>query len=125
MTMSKILIIDDEKPTLDMCSLLLGFYGFEVLTAKTEAEGIRIFKNEHPAIILTDIKMPGKDGFSVLEQIKQIDSKAQVIVMTGHGDKDLATRASDLGATDFINKPISTEALDSALKRAEDNLKSI
>jgi anti-anti-sigma factor len=123
-TMSKVLVIDDEKATLNMFSLILGAYGYDVVVAENGASGLEIFKNENPSIIFTDIKMPGMDGFEVLKRIKEIDPKAQVIVITGHGDMDLAVQALNLDATDFINKPIQRAALDSALKRAEERLKS-
>lgn len=117
--MIKILIIDDEKPTLSMARLLLGALGYTVLTAENGPAGIDLFEKERPPIVLTDIKMPGMDGFAVLEKIKAIDSSVQVIVITGHGDVDLAQKALDLNATDFIHKPIEKEALETALKKAE------
>lgn len=117
--MIKILIIDDEKPTLSMARLLLGALGYTVLTADNGLAGIKLFEEERPPIVLTDIKMPGMDGFTVLEEIKAIDGNAQVIVITGHGDMDLAQKALDLDATDFIHKPIEKEALETALKKAE------
>lgn len=123
-TMKKILLIDDEKPTLDMCGLPLGALGYDVLPVKNASEGVEIFQNERPQIVLTDIRMPGQDGFAILEQVKQIDPEAQVIVITGHGDEDLAGKAMEMGATDFINKPLGVDTLGEALKRAEENLKS-
>lgn len=117
--MVKILIIDDEKPTLSMARLLLGALGYDVLTAENGPTGIDLFEKERPEIVLTDIKMPGMDGFTVLEKVKAIDPCAQVIVITGHGDVDLAKKAMDLEATDFIHKPIEKETLEAALKKAE------
>ena len=117
--MKKILIIDDEKPTLSMARLLLGALGYSVLTAENGASGIALFEKERPGIVLTDIKMPGMDGFAVLERVKAIEPGAQVIVITGHGDMDLAQKALDLKATDFIHKPIEKDALEAALKKAE------
>lgn len=116
--MVKILIIDDEAATLDMLQLYLGACGYDVLVADNEASGMDIFTREQPPIVLTDVKMPGKDGFSVLRQIKARRPETQVIVITGHGDKDLAQRAFDLKANDFFNKPLDTEALIAALGRA-------
>ncbi len=117
--MQKVLIIDDEKPTLAMFQLFLEAYGFEVLTGESGQEGLQLFEKEKPDIVFTDIKMPGMDGFEVLRRIKAMAPEAVVIVTTGHGDKDLAKKAMDLNATDFIHKPIQKEALDAALARAE------
>ena len=120
--MEKILVIDDEEPTLSMFRLFLGAYGYQVFTAANGSEGIELFKKERPSIVLTDIKMPGMDGLTVLKQIKNIDPKTEVIVITGHGDMELAKQALDSDAVGFINKPIKKEALDQALNKARERL---
>ena len=120
--MTKILIIDDEKPTLQMLTLYLEVCGHEVLTADNEPKGMAVFERHHPPIVLTDIKMPGKDGFAVLRQIKSMAPDTQVIVITGHGDRDLARQAFDLDACAFFNKPLDTEALEKEIKRIETTL---
>jgi anti-anti-sigma factor len=120
--MNRILVIDDEKPTLSMFRLFLAAYGFDVITAENGEEGLSIFERERPSIVLTDIKMPGMDGLEVLERIKKMDPRAEVIIITGHGDMDIAIQALNLNATDFINKPIQKDALDAALKRASERL---
>jgi YesN/AraC family two-component response regulator len=120
--MEKILVIDDEKATLSMFRLFLDAYGYSVYTAENGAEGIEIFRKEKPAIVLTDIKMPGIDGLAVLQQIKEIAPQTAVIVITGHGDTALAEEAVALDAIDFISKPIKKEALDAALEKARKKL---
>lgn len=120
--MRKILVIDDEKPTLSMFRLFLNAYGFTVFTAENGEEGLEVFQKEQPAIVITDIKMPGMDGLEVLKRIKELNPLAEVIIITGHGDLDLAIRALNMNATDFINKPIQKNALDQALRRAEERL---
>jgi YesN/AraC family two-component response regulator len=117
--MTQILIIDDEKPTLQMLTLYLEVCGHEVLTAENESEGMQIFTRHRPPIVLTDIKMPGKDGFAVLRQIKSMAPDTQVIVITGHGDRDLARQAFDLDASAFFNKPLDTDALEKEIQRIE------
>jgi YesN/AraC family two-component response regulator len=117
--MTTILIIDDEKPTLQMLSLFLEASGYRVLTAENENQGLSLFKQEQPEIVLTDIKMPGKDGLDVLRQIKEISPATEVIVITGHGDRDLKEKALTLDASAFFNKPLDTDALDEALKAAQ------
>lgn len=118
--MKKILIIDDEKPTLAMLSLFLEALGYEALTANNTETALEIFRMERPSIVLTDIKMPGKDGLVALRQIKEIDANSKVIVITGHGDKNLASKAYDLGAISFLNKPLNTDELVAALELAEE-----
>ncbi len=70
--MKKILIIDDEKPTLAMLSLLLEALGYEALTADNVETALEIFLKKRPSIVLTDIKMPGKDGLVALQEIKKM-----------------------------------------------------
>lgn len=121
--MKKILVVDDEKPTLSMCRLFLGSYGYEVFTAEDVESGFEIFERERPPIVLTDIKMPGPDGFSLLERIKAVAPETEVILVTGHGDKGLAETAVALGASDFISKPMNRNEIESALKRAEKKIR--
>jgi CheY-like chemotaxis protein len=116
--MRTILVIDDEQPTLRMFELYLGVYGYRVLTAASGEEGLGIFAAQRPPIVLTDIKMPGIDGLAVLRAIKEKRPQTEVVVITGHGDVDLALEALELRATDFIDKPIRREALEAALSRA-------
>jgi DNA-binding NtrC family response regulator len=122
--MKKILVIDDDTPTLDMLELFLSACGYDVIVAENEANGIRMFERENPAIVLTDIKMPGKDGLFILKTIKEMRPETEVIVITGHGDVDLAQKALELDASDFFNKPVDTDALSAALNRAEERLAS-
>ena len=115
----KILVIDDEKPTLSMFKLFLTAYGYEVHTAENGEQGLTVFKAILPEIVFTDLKMPGMDGIEVLRQIRQLNPRSQVIIITGHGDMEKALEALDLDASDFINKPVERKALNSALARAE------
>lgn len=120
--MRSVLVIDDEKPTLSMFSLLLEAMGYGALTAESGALGLEIFERERPRIVFTDIKMPDMDGLVVLARIKAMDPSAEVIVVTGHGDVELALNSLNLDAADFIDKPIRAEALSQALARAEERL---
>lgn len=120
--MLKVLIIDDEQPTLFMFNLFLTAYGYEVLTAENAAAGIELFKKERPAMVITDIKMPGMDGLEALKILKSIDPGVPVIVMTGHGDQDLMKQAMKFEATAFINKPIDRETLENVLKKTMGSL---
>ncbi len=117
--MIKILVIDDEKPTLSMFRLFLKAYGYDVYIAEDGEKGLKIFNEIKPEIVFTDLKMPGMDGLEVLEKIRKSNINAQVIIITGHGDMEKAVKALDLSASDFINKPVEREALNSALIRAE------
>jgi DNA-binding NtrC family response regulator len=120
--MNKILLIDDEPDILRVLGISLKADGYEVIPALNGAEGLEAFGREKPAIVITDIKMPGMDGIEVLGKIKEIDPETEVIIITGHGDIDNAIESLKLGASDFINKPVRDEALSIALARAKEKL---
>ena len=120
--MRKVLVIDDERPILDMLELSLSSEEYEVVTAENGEEALEIFEQQRPKLVLTDIKMPGIDGIEVLKRIKAMDIETEVIVVTGHGDMDTAISALQNGASDFVTKPISDEVLMVALERAEKKL---
>lgn len=118
----KILLIDDEPSALKMLRLILSALKYTVFTAESGEEGLETFRKKSPTLVLTDIRMPGMDGIEVLKRLKEIDPKAEVIVVTGHGDMELAIQALQHNASDFINKPIGREALEVALRRAEEKI---
>jgi signal transduction histidine kinase len=120
--MEKILLIDDERPILEVLDISLSSEGYEVLTAESGPAGLEIFKREDPRLVITDIKMPGMDGLEVLRRIREFEKEAEVIVITGHGDMDTAISALQYGASDFITKPVKDEALMLAIRRAEEKI---
>lgn len=120
--MAHVLVIDDERPTLAMFELLLSAMGHTPVSADSGERGLELFAHTAFDIVLTDIKMPGIDGMEVLSRIKTHSPATEVIVITGHGDVDLALTALNLKAADFIDKPISQEALAQALKRASERI---
>jgi signal transduction histidine kinase len=117
--MTSLLVIDDERPILEMLEMSLASEGYNVMTAESGKEGLKIFEEQGPKLVLTDIKMPGMDGIEVLKKIKALDDEAEVIVITGHGDMNSAISALQHGASDFITKPIRDEVLMLSLERAK------
>jgi PAS domain S-box-containing protein len=120
--MTKLLLIDDEESTRELLKISLESEGYEVYTAEDGPMGLKIFAEQSPPIVLTDIKMPGMDGIEVLRRVKRDNHDTEVIVITGHGEMSLAIQALQLDASDFINKPVSDEALAVALRRAKDKI---
>ncbi len=120
--MKKLLVIDDEASTRDLLKMSLESDGYTVFVAEDGPKGLEIFARENPPVVLTDIKMPGMDGIEVLRKVKEQSPDTEVIVITGHGEMNLAVQALQLEASDFINKPISDEGLAVALRRAEEKI---
>jgi signal transduction histidine kinase len=118
----QILLVDDEPGILKVLGISLADRGYRVLTAQNGEEALRICGGEPPSIVLTDIKMPGMDGIELLRRLKAHSPDIEVIMITGHGDMDLAIRSLKHEASDFITKPIGEEALDIALRRAEERI---
>ncbi|MFA9613319.1 MAG: response regulator [Deltaproteobacteria bacterium] len=113
-----VLFVDDEKDICDVLSISLSDLGYKVYTAENGQEALRIIQEVNPPIVLTDIRMPVMDGIELLRRIKLQNPETEVIMVTGHGDMDLAIKSLKHEATDFIVKPIKDEALEIALKRA-------
>ena len=114
----KLLLVDDEEGIRKVLGISLMDMGYAVLTAENGLEALAIFRAENPSIVLTDIKMPGLDGIQLLQAIKSENPETEVIMITGHGDMDLAIKSLKLEATDFVTKPINDDILEIALKRA-------
>ncbi len=119
-----VLLIDDEADIREVVSLSLRDAGYRISTAPDGETGILRCRDVSPQIVITDIRMPRMDGIQVLETIKRLDPDIEVIVATGFGDMDLAIKALQLDASDFITKPLNDKALHLALKRAKDRYAS-
>ena len=117
-----ILLVDDEEGIRKVLSIALSDMGYHVRTAENGVEALRIFKEERPPIVLTDIKMPEMDGIELLRRLKQVSADTEVIMITGHGDLDLAIKSVKYEATDFVTKPINDEVLEIALNRAQERI---
>jgi two-component system, NtrC family, sensor kinase len=120
----KIVLIDDEKDIREVMTIALEDSGYKVFTASDGKTGLKLCKEILPHIVITDIRMPGMDGLQVLEAIKTKLPDTEVIVTTAFGEMDLAIRALQLDASDFVTKPINDQALNLALKRAENRYTS-
>lgn len=119
---TKILLVDDEAGICKVLGISLKDSGYDVFTAQSGEQALRLFDDMQPPIVITDIKMPGMDGIELLRAIKDLRPDTEVIMITGHGDIDLAIKSLKFEATDFITKPINEEALEVALKRARERI---
>lgn len=117
-----ILLVDDEQDIRDVLQMALTDAGHQVIMAENGEEALARFSETQPPIVITDIKMPVMDGIELLRNIKQLNTETEVIMITGHGDMDLAIRSLKYNATDFITKPINVDALEIALRRAQEKI---
>ena len=122
MMKEKILIVDDEEGIRKVLRISLADRGYHVLTAENATDALQTFSHDQPGIVLTDIKMPGMDGIELLRRLKQANPDTEVVVITGHGDMDLAIKSLKYEATDFITKPIDDADLDRALQKAHERI---
>jgi DNA-binding response OmpR family regulator len=106
-----VLVIDDEEVICQVLSEYLAQEGFPVLTAGSGQEGVELYERHKPAIVVTDVCMPGMDGLAVLRAIRRQDVEAKVVIMTGFGDEMIGVEALRAGASNYIRKPLSLEEL--------------
>ena len=115
-----LLIVDDEANTLASMSRAFRLAGHEATLCDNAARALELAKSQSFDLILSDVVMPGKDGLSLLEDLKQQGVAAPVVMMSGQAHIEMAVRATRLGALDFLEKPISSDKLlltvDNALK---------
>jgi DNA-binding NtrC family response regulator len=107
----KILVIDDDTSLRRVLEYNLQEAGYHVLSAAGGEEGLRLFAEEAPVVVITDMKMPGMDGMQVLKGIKERSHETQVIMMTAFGTVDVAVEAMKAGAYDYITKPFNRDEL--------------
>ncbi len=106
-----LLIVDDEANTLASLSRAFRLAGHEATVCDSAAKALELAKSQTFDLILSDVVMPGKDGLSLLEDLKKQGVTAPVVMMSGQAHIEMAVRATRLGAMDFLEKPISTDKL--------------
>lgn len=122
MAETKILIVDDEKLLRWSLQQSLSKDGYAVFTAETGAEGLRIFREELPDIVLLDINLPDISGVTVLEQIMEINRDTVVFIITAYSDVPTAVKTVKLGAYDFIEKPFNMDKLNILIAKAAETV---
>lgn len=113
-----VLVIDDEEGIRDSLRGILEDEGYEVITSESAEEGLRIFDEQSPDLVLLDIWLPGMDGIEALKRMRDRRPSVPVIMISGHGTIELAVKAAKLGAYDFLEKPLSLERVIITVKRA-------
>ena len=117
-TKAKILVIDDEQGIRDMLAYALLQQGYEIVTISSGEEGIKRVREEKFDVVISDIKMPGIDGITVLGEIKKINSEIEVIMATGYGTMETVVESLRKGAFDYVNKPFNIDEVIIVIERA-------
>jgi CheY-like chemotaxis protein len=115
--MAKILVIDDEQGIRDLLDRLLLRQGYDVVLAENGWTGLELFCRESPDVIILDLKMPGIDGFTTLEQVRRLKPHQRVIILTGAGTPEIEQQVRALGVTEYIEKESSLHLIDNSLER--------
>src|SRR6266849_26095 len=115
-----ILIVDDDTALLQALpqALNLRIDGIQVDTSDSALEALKLIREHDYDAIVSDIKMPGMDGLALLEKIRELRPETPALLITGHGEHELAVQALRGGAYDFIQKPIDRDYVVAALYRA-------
>jgi DNA-binding response OmpR family regulator len=111
----KILVVDDEIAIRNLLKEFLTRKGYDVYTASDGRAAIAQVKEIRPHIVLLDIMMPSIGGIDTLKEIRRIDPKVGVIMVTAICDQELGKRAMELGASDYITKPLDFDYLETAV----------
>ena len=118
MSRHKILVVDDEHLIRWSLEQNLKKQGYEVQTAPTGEDALRLLREDPPELVLLDVQLPGMNGLQVLEKIKEIDEEIIVIMVTALGVLETAVKAMRMGAHDYLNKPFNLDEMAIVNKKA-------
>ncbi len=116
--MNKILVIDDEKNILSSFTKILNQEGYQVSTAHNAEDGLERVRAEKPGLVIMDIRMPGMSGIEAVSEIRQVDAKIPIILMTAFGTIDTAIEAMKAGAYEYVIKPFDISEMKEMVKKA-------
>jgi len=103
----KIMVVDDEANIREVLESFLESEGFDVVTAESGASALSALEYEEPHIVLLDIRMPDIDGIQCLRKLKEMNEEVQVVMMSGFATLQMAQKSLEIGAFDYIRKPLS------------------
>ena len=114
----RVLVVDDEKGVREALRQLLEYEGIEVKLATSGPEALEAYSEFHPHLVLLDVKMAGMDGLEALAKLRAADRGAHVVMISGHATIQTAVEATQLGAYDFLEKPLDTDRILLTLRHA-------
>ncbi len=116
----RVLIVEDDPDVLLGCEQALQLEGMPTVAAGSVEEALRRIAEARPGVIVSDVRLPGRDGLALLRDMQAVDADLPVILITGHGDVSLAVQSMRSGAYYFIEKPFSPEHLVEEVRRARE-----
>ena len=111
-------LVDDDTDLLEAQTQSLRIAGFKPEAFSSASDALQGMDAGYPGVVLSDVRMPGMDGFELFRRIRAMDPELPVILLTGHGEVAMAVAAIRDGAWDFLTKPVGLDALTAALRRA-------
>ena len=120
MSEARVLLVDDEEDMRRSTAQALGLFGLEVDTFSSAEDVLELIGYSFSGVVISDIRMPGMDGMTLLQRIREVDAEIPVILVTGHGDVQLAVKAMREGVYDFLEKPFTAQHLAAIARRALD-----
>jgi two-component system response regulator AtoC len=114
----KVLIIDDEQSLLESLEMFFSDGGYEVACAGSAQDGLETTSTFHPDVIILDIRLPDKDGFQVIEELRRQKNPTPIIMITAFHDMETTIKTVKLGAFEYIPKPIDVDELERAVRKA-------
>ena len=118
MSRRRVMIVDDEKGIREALKQVLEYEEIEVQSCASGHEAIRVYPDFKPHLVFLDVKMEGMDGLETLKRVRDLDPEAQVVMISGHGTIQTAVEATQLGAYDFLEKPLDTDRILLTLRNA-------
>ena len=118
MSPRRVMIVDDEKGIREALKQVLEYEEIEVQACASGHEAIRVYPDFKPHLVFLDVKMEGMDGLETLKRVRELDPEAQVVMISGHGTIQTAVEATQLGAYDFLEKPLDTDRILLTLRNA-------
>ena len=121
----RVLVIEDDETARKQMAKAIRKEGYEVLTAEDGRAGVDLFEKEQPEIVITDLKMPVLGGLEVMQTVKRLAPKVQVVLITAFGGVDTAILALREGVLDCLTKPLDLDQLSLSLGRASEKVKEL
>lgn len=113
-----VLLVDDGEDLVEYTGRRLAARGLEVSVAHDGATALERYRSRPVDVVVLDVLMPGIDGLETLRRLRRLDPDVQVVLLTGHGAEETAAAGRELGAEDFLLKPVALGSLIGAIERA-------